>query len=463
MNTTTLDRPDAIPAESQHSPASTSDNIGINAPSFLAPKGTWLDETIDLREPEATRFTKDVLTRIKSIEPRQRRRKEAAEVNHRQRIRAILANGFRCHLYREPSTVAYLRRAASYRSGPAWLSGEYLARTVDLMAQANLLKTNLGEYGRASTYEITQTLYEIAEQHDIGDNSLICRLPPEKLVRLRSERPEKVAIDFAESNDTRRWTTLLDAYNRFLTQQDIALAISGVEEIEWATRLNTHGKNGSGMPFYRPERFQTDLYRQFNNGSFDEGGRLYGGWWINAPKRLRRKITINGEPTVELDFSGCAIRMLYHERGIDYRDDPYFLPQLAAHEEDEGLEAGHYREGVKALTQALINGDSDGKPERATIKGFSFKPFTRPDVRRMIEEKHKSIIDAFGTGAGLRLQRRDSDLALAIITKLRERGITALPVHDSFIASKSNEFALRDEMKGTYKEAFSFYPIIKQQ
>lgn len=463
MNTTTLDRPDAIPAESQHCPAPTLNNIEIYAPPFIAPKGTWLDETIDLREPEGSRFTDDVLTRIQSVETRQRRRKGAAEANHRRRIRAILANGFRCHLYREPSWVAYLRKAESYRHGPVWLSGESLGDAVDLMVKAKLLTTNLGEFGRASTYRITQTLYEIAEQHGIGDNSLTCRLPSEKLVRLRSQRPQRTAIDFTESDDTRRWTALLDAYNSFLTQQDIALAVSGAEEIEWASRLNKHGNNGSGMPFYRPERFQTDLYRQFNNGSFDEGGRLYGGWWINAPKAMRRKITINGEPTVELDFSGCAIRMLYHERGIDYCDDPYSLPLLVAHEGKEGLEARHYREGVKALTQALINGDSDGKPERAKIEGFSFKPFTRPDVRRMIEEKHESIIDAFGTGAGLHLQRRDSDLALDIITNMRKRGIIALPVHDSFIAPKSKEIALRGEMKGTYKEAFSFYPIIKQQ
>ncbi|PKP98986.1 MAG: hypothetical protein CVT74_09280 [Alphaproteobacteria bacterium HGW-Alphaproteobacteria-13] len=152
--------------------------------------------------------------------------------------------------------------------------------------------------------------------------------------------------------------------------------------------------------------------------------------------------------------------MLYHERGIDYRDDPYSLPLLVAHEKKEGLEAKHYREGVKALMQALINGDSDGKPERAKIEGFSFKPFTRPNVRRMIEEKHESIIDAFGTGAGLRLQRQDSDLALAIITNMRECGITALPVHDSFIAPKSNETDLREEMAQAYKEAFSFCPII---
>lgn len=463
----TLGRPDVLPVQPLRRPFSTADNstilIGANTPPFLAPKGTWFDETIDLREPEGTRFTSEVQACLASIQPRQRKRSGSAEANHHKVIRKILANGFRCHLYRDPPWVAYLRKAESYRDSPAWLSGKAMSRTVDLMAEANLLQTNLGEYGRASTYQITQTLHEISGHYGIRDNSLTFRLPPEKLVRLRSERPQRVAMDFVASDDTRQWTALLEAYNDFLTQQNIALALSGIEEIEWAARLNAHGINGSGMPFYRPERFQTDLYRQFNNGSFDQGGRLYGSWWINAPKRLRRKITINGEPTVELDFSGCAIRMLYHERGIDYRDDPYFLPLLVAHEEKEGLGTSYYREGVKALTQALINGDSDGKPERAKIAGFSFKPFTRVEVRRMIEEKHESIIDAFGTGAGLRLQRRDSDLALAIITNMREWGMTALPVHDSFIAPKSYEMELREAMNSIYKEMFAFYPIIKYQ
>lgn len=466
MNTTTFNRPVSIPVQPPHNSLPTANNSAIlldaDAPPFLAPKGTWFDEAVDLREPDGSQFTDDVLTRIAPLEPRQRSRRESAEANHRQIVRKILANGFRCFLHRDPAWVAYFRKAGSYRDSPAWLSGKTMSRTVDLMAEANLLQTNLGEYGRASTYQITQTLHEIGERHSIGDNSLTLRLPPKKLVRLRSERPQRTEMDFAASDDTQQWTAQIDAYNDFLTQQNIALAISGAEEIEWAARLNAQGINGSGMPFYRPERFQTDLYRQFNNGSFNQGGRLYGGWWINAPKKLRRKITINGQPTVELDYSGCAIRMLYHERGIDYRADPYALPPLAAYQEKEGLEADHYREGVKALMQALINGDYDGKPEMARIEGFSFRPaFKRSEIRQMIEEKHKSISGAFGSGAGLRLQRQDSDLALAIITKMQERGIATLPIHDSFIAPKENEFDLKDEMNGMYKNMFTYYPIIK--
>ena len=79
---------------------------------------------------------------------------------------------------------------------------------------------------------------------------------------------------------------------------------------------------------------------------------------------------------------------------------------------------------------------------------------------RVIEEKHKPIIDAFGTGAGLRLQRKDSDLALAIITELREQGIPALPIHDSFIVTIENKDNLMNAMIRKYRSMFRFYPVI---
>ena len=424
--------------------------------------GTFFDENLEFREPEGSRFTNDVLVCLADIELRQRKRRERDEANHRKIVGKILANGFRCFLYRDPAWVAYFRKAESYRDSPAWLSGKAISRTVDLLTRANLLQTQLGEYGRASTYQITQTLYEIGRRHDIGDNSLTFRLPPEKLVRLRSKRPHRAEINFAPSRETRKWIALLAAYNAFMAQQDITLGLSGAEEADWATKLNAHGGNGSGMPFYRPERFQTDLYRQFNNGTFEEGGRLYGGWWINIPKALRPRITINGLETIELDFAGHAVRMLYNERGIDYRDDPYEIAAIAELERRKGLNPGHFRKSIKSMTQALIN-DREGRyPERIQLPvGHRFSPhFKRRQVRDMIAEKHRAIADAFGTGAGLRLQRADSDLALDIIVRLKDRGIAALPIHDSFIAPIENKEQLEAEMKDSYNRKFLFDPII---
>lgn len=208
---------------------------------------------------------------------------------------------------------------------------------------------------------------------------------------------------------------------------------------------------------------RTHLFRQFNNGTFDEGGRLYGGWWISVPKDLRTRITINGQPTVELDFSGCAVRMLYHLRGLECPDDPYRLEKIAAFEARKDVPADHYREAVKALTQARINGTNRDKDMMCSLPdGLSFAPhFKRDEVTRMIEAKHEAIADDFGSGAGIRLQRLDSDLALSIISGLMEDGIVALPIHDSFIVQATHKDRLFQAMNDRYKEMFRFNPVIK--
>jgi len=453
-----------LEADSSVSPASQeTDPLVGSWPPLHTSKGTWFDPALDFREPEGGIVTEEVLALIASVEQRDRKRRQADEINHRTIVRKILANGFRCHFHRRPSWVAYYRKAESYRDGPRWLSGAAMRRTVDVLAKVGLLETSLGEWGAtASTYRVAAKLYSTAQAQGVAEHSLTLRLPPERLVRLRRGNSRTPLIDIEPTEETDHWTYLLDAYNIFISQQDIALAWSGDEETEWVRHLNESG-GGGGAPLCRPELIQTDLYRQFNNGSFEQGGRMYGGWWINAPKALRRKITINGQPTVELDYSGCAIRMLYHERGIDFRGDPYRLQPVAAYEEEKGLRPDHYREGVKAMVQALINDRSDGRPEQIPLpNGLSFRPrFKRKEVRRMIEQAHTPIADAFRSGAGLRLQRTDSDLALAVITDLREQGVLSLPVHDSFLVSKHNKDKLINSMLSNYRNIFNFDPIIK--
>ena len=61
---------------------------------------------------------------------------------------------------------------------------------------------------------------------------------------------------------------------------------------------------------------QSDLHRVFNRSSFNLGGRLYGAWWENIPKELRQCITINGNPTIELDFPHLHPTLLYIEAGV---------------------------------------------------------------------------------------------------------------------------------------------------
>lgn len=473
----------AAAAASAHLSESQSKNINAAANSLSAgkagggelPWGTWFDETYDLRDPEGGTFTDEVIDCIAASETRKRKRRPKDAQNHYLITRSILANVLRCQYHRYPPLVAFTSGAGQqyYRSTPVWLNGEAMKRTLTLLERAGLVTVTTGRWGEASsTYAATPDLLEIAACHGITASSLMAhRLNPARLVRLYEQKSGNSSLmAFTPTEETEYWTAQLAEYNAFIAGQHIALVLSGAEQAQWVARWNTKRNDDSGTihrpKVIRPELIRTDLYRSFNNGwneQFMEGGRLYGSWWMNTPSDLRKKITINDRPVIEADYSCCQPRMLYHRRGIEYLDDCYALDPLITYARSIGLPEDHYREAVKAMMQALVNGDSRDKLELAPLKnGYCFDPFEPIDVRRMIESKHQAITDDFGTGVGLHLQRKDSDLALTIITNLMRQGIVALPVHDAFMVAEEHLGSLIEEMEAAYRTMFSGYiPIIK--
>ncbi len=57
------------------------------------------------------------------------------------------------------------------------------------------------------------------------------------------------------------------------------------------------------------------LRRIFSRSSFELGGRFYGGPWIDLAREQRPYLLIDGEETVELDFSSMHPRMIYQSEG----------------------------------------------------------------------------------------------------------------------------------------------------
>lgn len=313
-----------------------------------------------------------------------------------------------------------------------------MARTVELLSRCGLVESTLGEWGRAaSIYTPTTAFLRLAERSGVSAASIVENIADERLVRLRQSNADGPEIQFEGDDETEMWTKQLEAFNSFAGQHDLTVDLGAQEVKDWVRKLN--GDFSAGVPLRKPELFRKGLYRTFNNNSFEQGGRLYGAWWINAPRSIRPSIKINGEGTVEYDYSGCAIRMLYHEKSIDYQGDPYRLDPLWEYASEEGLEEDHFRPAVKALMQALINSPKEVDPARARLGGVSVKPFSRREAIEMIEVKHSEISETFGSGAGLRLQKTEADLALSIISNLMSRGILALPVHDSFRVAQSYE------------------------
>ena len=127
------------------------------------------------------------------------------------------------------------------------------------------------------------------------------------------------------------------------------------------------------------------LHRVFNNRSWDDGGRFYGGWWQVIPKEFRQHITINGKATVEVDFSGMHVEMLYSMVGTRLEGDAYSIPGLTA---DRNL--------VKRTFNKLLNAEGRMRVDQefdASVIGMTWRQFLG-----RIRDHHQPIQHYLGSG-----------------------------------------------------------------
>lgn len=220
------------------------------------------------------------------------------------------------------------------------------------------------------------------------------------------------------------------------------------------------------------------LHRVFNEGdlAFSKGGRFYGGWYQTlSPKELRESIFINGNPTAEIDFSGHHIRMLYHQSGLKYENDPY---DFAWEEEKKDylhlsgaeleMKKKEVRSKYKAVGLISINAEKKGaagaikeKLEQEKIYYGSGKGCIKELMSKM-KNNHEPIKDFLFSGVGLDLQNSDSRIMEQILMALYEKGILALCIHDSIIVEAQYSELANSVMVEAYKAFFDgFEPVLK--
>lgn len=446
--------------------ASTPTSTELPAPA----NGTWLDEDIRLMGDEGALLRHIVLLTLGAT-PHRRDYREMFE----RRVECIVANALRAHFFRTSECVAYLRGNNDYATRPRWLSGSGMRSTADRIARAGLIELTPGRWGGthpqfgrgcAATYRIAEPLLNLIDFCGASARTVGKPVPlPSSLIKLRAGQDDpKRLLPIKVTDETSSWTSDLDRYNWFADEHDVYIdEFCSTSEKKLLAAWNKKLAERSRQPgLTTPEFFNRHLNRIFNDGTFDHGGRLYGAWYQYVPKWMRRRITIDQRKTVELDFSGMSVRMLYHLNGIDYLRDPYELPKLSAYAVATGRPRKHFRGAIKKLIQAMLNNEDDElQPEMIELEA-SFRPkYTRVEVRDMILEQHGAISAAFGSGVGKRLQRLDSDIALEIIVSLMGEGILGLPIHDSFIVMRAHKRMLYEQMTNSYRSRMNFNPIIK--
>ena len=144
-------------------------------------------------------------------------------------------------------------------------------------------------------------------------------------VILREKDPDDEGnsdIEYEPTEETERMSAMLHKYNELLASTFIDIPTL---QNPW---IETHKDDKTRrLCVGQRDKF---VRRIFNRGSFDCGGRFWGGWWQRCPKEYRPKIFLNDQPTNEIDFSGLHIVMLYADEGVDYWEvigsDPYEIP-----------------------------------------------------------------------------------------------------------------------------------------
>ena len=243
---------------------------------------------------------------------------------------------------------------------------------------------------------------------------------PGETIRLKDEHGN--LLDYRETNATIRMRRNLVMANEALRAEQIG--IRGVE----GPIVTIDG---------RPLNLgQDQLHRVFNCGSLSLGGRMCGVFWQNLPKAVRDDLIISGEGTNENDYSQLHPRLLYAEAGAVLEGDAYELD-------------GWNRPLVKRAFNIAINADTEIAAIRAIAQKIGGKG-AYAEARRLLEAirtRHRPIGSSFGSGAGLRLQRRDADLAERVTLRLLDQNIVVLSIHDLFVV-QTRHAPVRDEIMG---------------
>ena len=181
------------------------------------------------------------------------------------------------------------------------------------------------------------------------------------------------------------------------------------------------------------------------------GYRHYQG--LNEEERA--EITINGDPVVELDYSGMHPHLLYAKEGIQFFGDPYAIV-------DHQLEA---RPFLKQILLCLLNSKDELTAERAGNYWLARNHKERNALYDIGITRARPIIDAFkqvhkpiahhfcnGKKTGMRIMNLDAKIALDVVDHFAKQEIPILAIHDSFIVQEQYKDELKRTMQRIYRK-----------
>ena len=272
-----------------------------------------------------------------------------------------------------------------------------------------------------------------------------------EVIILRNE--DKVDVEYEDNESTEEMRDLLHDYNALLNTTFIDIPELDTPRIELEEKKHRQRRN---KPiFVNISHHDKFTRRIFNNSSFEEGGRFYGGWWQRVDESHRSRIRLNNLPIIEIDYSALHVILAYTEIKEDYwkltDKDPYIVPIDGINNPE------HIRDINKLFFLLSLNASNEISLYKAFRSELDYKeyPYKFPDkvlakLLKDIKLLHPKIAHLICSGAGLRLMNLDSKMVEFIIREFVKTNTPILTVHDSFVVP----FGQEDRLNSLMKEAF---------
>lgn len=272
--------------------------------------------------------------------------------------------------------------------------------------------------------------------------------PEKECIILRGTEKSERNLEYQDTDRTMAMRADLQAYNRLLQRTFIDVPN---QELPFIERPNKKGGRKGEMTRMPVCGMDNHVYRVFNRAAWDCGGRYYGGWWQGCGGEFRKRIHINDEPTVEVDYRALHVAMLAAKSGTTLEGDPYSLELGLI----EGIDDQKRQRGVvKLLTLMGLNATSRAKAfsafRDASTAGSTEKSLTNKQLEKVLDaliEKLPFLKEGLCTDQGIHLMHQDSEITSKVLRHFTRRGIPVLGVHDSFIIDHSRSLQLKTAMR----------------
>jgi len=328
-------------------------------------------------------------------------------------------------------------------------SHSYTVSIVDWLLSQNMLEEQMGnEFKGYSRYRASGDLKAYLE--GLGLIWMpVKSIAREQLIIVRDKDPktkDSFRVPLLSGDKIEEELDQLETINACLRRHCFSLNLSNDNLRQLVTTDNDDELNSQSTDI---NFYQTQIVRIYARGQTNKGGRFYRGWWQHVPSDVRRHILIDGNKTIEIDYSGMSMRLLYASEGVelDLDADVYNLGF-----DDWMGDKDPRRPIIKTYVNAVFNDENETyrvSPKDLQLLGVS----NQQELRDKLYTAHDrvNLRDRVTSGWGLESQYLDSEIALQLMYQFAIHDDPLLPVHDSFITKKGNELHLRQLMLDTFE------------